>query len=294
MKENNRKLNIENIIIIGAPRSGTNLLRNLLTAQDKFGTWPCDEINYIWRHHNINYSSDEFPKELARKSVKKYIKKQFEYISKKLNCRYLVEKTCANSLRIDFVKQIFPEAKFIFIYRDCFDCVYSACKEWKNKPKINYLYKKAKYIPKVDIPFYGSKYFFNLIFKLLNKESKYRNWGPIFNNQKKITRNLSLEMICAHQWIRCLEKSLESFEKMNSNEYICISYEDFIKNPEKNLLRINKFIDPKNKINLNYKSLEIIKRNNFGKANLEIDDATKEKISCLIKPIQKKLKKLDL
>ena len=74
MKRDNIKMNVENIIIIGAPRSGTNLLRNLLTAQDKFGSWPCDEINYIWRHHNINYCSDEFPKELARKSVKKYIK----------------------------------------------------------------------------------------------------------------------------------------------------------------------------------------------------------------------------
>ena len=36
------------IIIIGAPRSGTNILRNTLTTFFEIGTWDCDEIPYIW------------------------------------------------------------------------------------------------------------------------------------------------------------------------------------------------------------------------------------------------------
>ena len=36
------------VIIIGAPRSGTNMLRDILTNFEGIETWPCDEINYIW------------------------------------------------------------------------------------------------------------------------------------------------------------------------------------------------------------------------------------------------------
>ena len=48
------------IIIIGAPRSGTNMLRDVLCNLDGVGSWPCDEINYIWRHGNVKNPSDEF------------------------------------------------------------------------------------------------------------------------------------------------------------------------------------------------------------------------------------------
>ena len=47
------------IIIIGAPRSGTNMLRDVLTALPGFETWPCDEINLAWRHGNRALPSDE-------------------------------------------------------------------------------------------------------------------------------------------------------------------------------------------------------------------------------------------
>jgi len=63
--KNSKENNLKPIIIIGAARSGTNILRDTLTQLPSITTWSCDEINYIWRHGNINYPSDEFPVELA-------------------------------------------------------------------------------------------------------------------------------------------------------------------------------------------------------------------------------------
>ncbi len=68
------------VIIIGAPRSGTNMLRDVLTSFEKIGTWPCDEINYIWRHGNVRYPSDEIPRERATEPVKNYIRQHFQKI----------------------------------------------------------------------------------------------------------------------------------------------------------------------------------------------------------------------
>ena len=57
------------LVIIGAGRSGTNMLRDVLCRMPGLGTWPCDEINYIWRHGNRAHPDDEFPGGFARPKV---------------------------------------------------------------------------------------------------------------------------------------------------------------------------------------------------------------------------------
>ena len=111
----------KDVIIIGAPRSGTNMLRDVLTSLEGIETWPCDEINYIWRHGNVGYPSDEIPAEMATRKVQSYIRKKFDSIADKTHAEIIVEKTCANSLRVPFVDRLLPDAKYIFIYRDGVD-----------------------------------------------------------------------------------------------------------------------------------------------------------------------------
>ena len=118
------------VIIIGAPRSGTNILRDCLISIDGIASWPCDEINYIWRHGNINFPSDALPAERATQKVKEYIRKQFGKIQKQTGGNVIIEKTCANSLRVPFVRAVFPDAKFIFISRNGLDAIGSAKIRW--------------------------------------------------------------------------------------------------------------------------------------------------------------------
>ena len=70
------------LIIIGAPRSGTNMLRDLLCSIDGVGTWPCDEINYIWRHGNLKENTDEFKSHHASEKAISYINKKFDKLHK--------------------------------------------------------------------------------------------------------------------------------------------------------------------------------------------------------------------
>ena len=44
---------INPIIIIGAPRSGTNILRDTISSFNEVGTWDCDEIPYIWLYGSV-------------------------------------------------------------------------------------------------------------------------------------------------------------------------------------------------------------------------------------------------
>ena len=65
----------------------------------------------------------------------------------------MVEKTCANSLRISFVNEVVPEAKYIFIYRDGIDSTGSAKLRWTAELDIHYILKKVRFVPMMDLPY---------------------------------------------------------------------------------------------------------------------------------------------
>jgi len=219
------------LIIVGAPRSGTNMLRDVLCKIDGFGTWPCDEINYIWRHGNIRKATDEFTREMARPEVRRYITDQFDRLATNNNLKFAVEKTCANSLRVPFVHAVFPTAKYIFIYRDGLDVVNSASKRWKAKLDISYLLKKARYVPPSDLPYYALRYFFNRAHRFFSSEKRLAYWGPQFDGISDKIEALSLEEVCALQWQRCVELSSAALENIPAGHFASMSYESFVSEP---------------------------------------------------------------
>ena len=230
------------VIIIGAPRSGTNMLRDVLTHFDDIVTWPCDEINYIWRHGNMSYPSDEIPRELAKPKTKHYIKQSFEKISAQYDSKLVVEKTCANSLRIPFVDAVLPEAKYIFIYRDGIDATGSAKERWTARLDIPYILRKVKYVPKLDLPFYALRYFWARAYRLISREKRLAFWGPALSDMQAILRNHTLNEVCALQWQRCVDKAEEAFSAMPEGKVVRIRYENFVRQPAAELNRILKFL----------------------------------------------------
>jgi hypothetical protein len=257
------------VIIIGAPRSGTNMLRDILTNFEGIETWPCDEINYIWRHGNIFYPSDEIPANLATKSVKKLIQSSFKSLSKKNNPKIILEKTCANSLRVPFVDTVIPDAKYIFIIRNGLDCVCSAKTKWNKKPNIYYILNKLRFVPYQDFPLHIILRIWNFFLKIFKKNRKLGIWGPNFDGMSKMLYQHNLNKVCAIQWERCVNLSEEAFSNMPVNKYINVRYEDFIYNPEKNLKMIIDFIGYETSAKKIQDSIKNVHSKSIGRSNKE-------------------------
>lgn len=230
------------VIIIGAGRSGTNILRDVLSSVKGIETWPCDEINYIWRHGNITKETDEFSPTDATSEVKEYIWIAFKKFQNKSKADIVLEKTCANSLRVGFVNEVVPDAKFIHIIRDGRDVVNSARKRWKAELDIKYILEKARYVPFSDLPYYASKYFLNRIHRLFSKEGRLSFWGPQFKGMNEVLQSFTLVEVCAHQWKRCVEKASEDFKEIDSNRVIEIRYEDLVSESEQVIQELCNFI----------------------------------------------------
>lgn len=230
------------IIIIGAARSGTNMLRDVLTDLSGVATWPCDEIPFVWRYGNASHSDDEFSPELARPAVRRYIRAAFGSIARRMGGTVVVEKTCANSLRVRFVDRVLPEAKYLYIVRDGRDAAASAMKRWVARLDLPYMLRKARFVPVSDLPYYGFKFVLNRLKKLLSKDGRMASWGPRFKGMQQAVAEMSLAEVCAIQWTRSMELSEAAFQSIPPERQHRIQYEAFVANPLAGLEGICDFI----------------------------------------------------
>lgn len=220
--------NFQPVIIIGAARSGTNMLRDMLTQLEGVGSWPCDEINYIWRHDNVLCPHDEFTARQVSSRGKEYIRRQFQAMAHRTKSQFLIEKTCANSLRVEFVDSVIPEAKYIYLVRDGRDVVLSALKRWKAALDLKYLLKKVPFVPWRDLPFYAGRYLYHRAHRLFSRERRLASWGPRFDGMSELLAHQPLDEVCAEQWRRSVRRSDEALQQIHSDRVHVLRYEDMV------------------------------------------------------------------
>ena len=276
------------IIIIGAPRSGTNMLRDLIVKIPGCGTWPCDEIPFIWRHGNLTFPNDEFPSDLANERASTYIRNQFEKLCAKQNHEYIIEKTCANSLRVAFIEQILPEAKYIFIVRNGVDAISSAMKRWQAEFEFKYTLRKMRYVPISDYPYHIIKYIKNRLYKMFNKKNQLYTWGPITKNTQMMLGECSLEEICADQWRECVEKTDAALKKINNNRIHFVKYEDFVRDTKNEYKKLVEYLGVKEVSDLNENNFNHITTKNIGKGYKKLGDNQIKRIFPVIESTLKK------
>jgi hypothetical protein len=218
------------IFIIGAPRSGTNILRDILSLNPEISTWDCDELNEIW-HYKSNYIYDDFTNKSISIDRKKFIKKFFDRFQNKSKTQYVLEKTCANSMRVRFIQSIFPEAIFIVITRNGEDVIPSASKRWDSTFSFSYSFKKFKVLPLQLMP----TVFFKHLIKWFspNRKGKMNVWGPKYPGvEDDVKKNIDLDLISFRQWEKCINSTISDVRHISqSNKILKLQYENLVKNP---------------------------------------------------------------
>lgn len=271
-----------NVVIIGAPRSGTNMLRDVLCKLDGVATWPCDEINYLWRHGNVRFPSDEIPEERATPVVQRYMQKQFEWVAKRYNAHTVVEKTCANSLRVPFVDRAVPGARFIYIYRDGLDTTGSAKLRWQAKLDIPYILEKVRFVPPLDLPYYASRYLWSRVYRFISREQRLAFWGPALDGMQDILKRHTLNEVCALQWQRCVENAEAAFAKIPEERVIRVRYEDFVRQPDQELGRLTNFLDLEVNESTLATAVSGVSGRSVGKGRKSLDIGEVERLESLV------------
>lgn len=229
------------VILIGAARSGTKLLRDMIAHHPKIGAVPYD-INYIWRMGNEQCSDDVLtPTQLTTNYRERIRKEVFTFAPH--GTSVLVEKSVSNCLRVPYVQKVFPEAKYIHLLRDGRDVVESSYRQWTIKPDWRYILKKARGYPITKAPGYAMQYAMSTLRRTLSSESAVRGfWGPRYPG---IERDLEIEgtlAVCAHQWVHSVTTALSGFEQIERGSVLTVRYESFVEEPLTHLEQIALFI----------------------------------------------------
>lgn len=239
-----------NLFIIGSPRSGTNIIRDVLCRNKNISTWPCDEINYIWRHLNLYKHTDYLTELDASPRVKTYLRSVFHELgssslfNQSLQYQLIVEKTCANTLRIPFVNEVFPGSLYLYIKRNPFDVVTSSLKRWTAPLDLSYLRKKAKYVPFADLPFYSTRYLSHRLRRYFSRDNALPVWGPLppeLNTFRPDHPLYSQYLKCFYQWYFCCFHAEFNLSRLiPPHRLFTVYYEDLVSNPD---LIVNRILD---------------------------------------------------
>jgi hypothetical protein len=230
------------IVIIGAARSGTTLLGNLLSQHSDVAYWV--EPKYIWRYRNPTSKTDIRTRKEAAPQVKRYIRSRFACFTRRQSKMRFMEKTPSNCLRVPFVHEVLPDARFIHIVRDGRDVALSAYRKWTSPPKKDALWRRLTKldIPLRDIPYYTMDFLRDVVGRQLRPERAFI-WGPHVPNLAEVKERLGVLPACGYQWKESVRAARDGLKQVPEDQQLEIRFERLVQEPQTLLCKMLAFAE---------------------------------------------------
>ncbi len=217
------------LFIVSAPRSGSSLLFENLSKFEEIwsiGQESHDietEISYL-HPASHGYESNRltevsvavaadvrrwFAQRLQNKDKVLYAKME----SPPKTVRFL-EKTPKNSLRIPFLKKVFPQARFIFLYRDPLENISSLLEFWRSNRFPTYR----------NLPNWP-----------------YKEWYALLPPNWESLKAASLAEITTYQWRAANQTILNDLLNLSKSDYHFVTYKALVEQPRKTFHELSTF-----------------------------------------------------
>ncbi|GAB3915586.1 hypothetical protein GCM10011575_47060 [Microlunatus endophyticus] len=244
------------IVLIGAARSGTKIVRDALAEAAGCGRVPYD-IGFVWRYRNERAESDILDPATVTPRIRSFVRDYIERYATDGSLK-VIEKTVGNALRLPFVHAVLPDAVFVHLVRDGVDVSESIRRQWLAPAGGRYVMAKMRHFPLRLVPSYGRKYTAAQLHRIARK-SRVGTWGPRYPGIDQDVRRESLLTVSARQWRTSVEYAASQLPQIGV-PYFDVRYEDIVADPpgtlaallddlglpytDKNLLRTASRFDP--------------------------------------------------
>lgn len=209
-------------------------MRDALGVAAGAGRVPYD-AGYVWRYGNESVAHDclaaDNVKERTRALVRSYLAR---YAT---DDGVVVEKTVGNTLRVDYVREIFPEAQFVYLERDGVDVAMSTLREWQAPTDWSYVARKARHFPLRLVPTYGRKYLKSQTIDRYKSGGHVGTWGPRYPGIDADLAEHGLLTVCARQWRWSVTAASPMLEN-SPNVVARVGYADLVSGPADTLARV--------------------------------------------------------
>lgn len=228
------------VVLVGAARSGTKILREALAASSGSGRVPYD-IGYVWRYGNEGHPDDALRPECSSEKSARFIR---HFVDRYADGQpsAVIEKTVGNTLRIPFVAKMLPDASYVHLIRNGVDVIESTRRQWTEPTDVRYLLAKARHFPLRLVPGYGVKYLQSLARRRTSAERRVGSWGPRYPGIDDDLRHEDLLTVCARQWRTAVTQARADLGRLTA-PVTEIRYERLVQDPRAELTRLVDFLD---------------------------------------------------
>jgi Sulfotransferase family/SEC-C motif len=221
------------VIVVSAPRSGSTLLFETLARSGSLWTIG-DESHGVFEHikqlnpaHGI-CTSNRLLAEDAEERIVGHLRAAFlERLRNHAGLRYrdvtdagaqkprLLEKTPKNALRIPFLDRVFPDARYIWLYRDPRENLSSMIEAWRSSDFVTYK----------------------------NLPGWTENWSLLLPPGFQRVAGSPLEEVVAFQWQSANRYILNDLAAISPNRWTALSYAELVADTPVTVKRLCEFAD---------------------------------------------------
>jgi hypothetical protein len=203
------------ILLVGCPRSGTSVLLQAFLQNAELRSLQA-EGHILWDpFHPKPRESDALDRGDVTDEERAYV---YWAIRLFIRGRGFVDKTPENCLRIPYLDELFPDARFVFLRRRAADNVNSLLEGWRARPRF--------VTHRLGEPLRG--------IELQDPEL----WSfALFPGWREVV-SAPLEEICAHQYVACNEAVLAAREGIDESRWLDVAYEELVASPATEIRRL--------------------------------------------------------
>ena len=236
------------IFVIGSTRSGTTMLGRVLGGLPGMVYWhepkTVSRIGHAYRSHDRATPKD------ATKVATHHIRRAMLRFQREGGDARVVEKNPRNAAKVAFLHAVFPEAKFIHIYRDGRAMLSSQFEQLDTfKPfnlgkrsTLGFIKKRLKNTPWWEWPAYISYFAVPVFRRHVLREPKTQWFGLKYPGWKAdLAAKRDRIEIVAKQWTHALGYALDDIETLPEGVCLNLRYEEVVSDPERWLRTICEF-----------------------------------------------------
>lgn len=276
------------IILIGTHRSGTTWLGDVFGRHPDVAYW--EEPRHVWTWGNAYTPDDVLTETNAKPKVKAHIRTTLNAFVREQGKSRLVEKTPSNTLRVRFIREVFPEARMIMVVRDGRSVLRSTDEIMSGGVPMSKIIARARQTPLLEWPAFASQAAGTLVRKVTGRKLAY--WGPRPPGWKAWVGVEHPDVILARQWAGCMTAALddaEALERRGAPPILRFRYEDVMRDPAGVMTRVCEHCELENPAPVIEHAARSADPTRVDKWRAQLDEETLDRVRPHMEPVLERL-----